>query len=92
MMPRLYLLGGIAAVIASLAAVIASLAAVIWLQSQRIDRLQLANAALEAEIKTCDARVTNLTEDNDSDSQVDAMDDLTDVPDSWLRPERADHN
>ena len=83
--PRLYLLGGVAAVIASLASVI-------WLQSRRIETLNLKAAALEAEISTCDARVSNLTEDNDSDSEVDAMDDLHNIPDSWLRPEGAGHN
>ena len=84
-MPRLYLLGGVAAVIASLAAVI-------WWQSGRIDTLKLRTAALEAELSTCDARVVNLMEDNDSDAQVDSMDDLHTVPDSWLRPERAGHH
>lgn len=83
--PRLYLLGGVAAVIASLASVI-------WLQSMRIETLNLKAAALRAEISTCDARVSNLTEDNDSDSEVDAMDDLRNIPDTWLRPERAGHN
>ena len=78
-MSRLYLLGGVAAALCALAGVI-------WWQSGRIDRLQLRNAALVAELTTCGARVANLMEDNDSDAQVDAMDDLFTVPDSWLRP------
>lgn len=83
--PRLYLLGGVAAVIASLAAVI-------WWQSGRIETLRLKAAALEAELTTCDARVANLMEDNDSDSQVDAMDDLHNIPDGWLLPNRGNHH
>ena len=50
----------------------------------KIEVLETAKLSLESKIETCEARQANITEDRKSDAEVDAMPDLTDVPDSWI--------
>jgi len=55
-------------------------------QKQRADVLEANVVTLEAELRTCGARLSNVLEDMESDREVDAMPDadLRNVPDHWL--------
>ena len=78
-MLRLYIFGAVGVAFLGLAGFA-------WWQSGRIDTLKLGKASLEAGLKTCNARVANITEDNQSDLEIDNLDDLRTVPDGWLLP------
>lgn len=74
------------ALMAALVALCASVALNGWQRSVNA-ALRAENAALRGELATCDARITNITEDMESDAEIDAIDlhDF-DLPDNWLRP------
>ncbi|MGB1390601.1 MAG: hypothetical protein ACPG61_17135 [Paracoccaceae bacterium] len=45
-----------------------------------------ANARLTLQRDACTARIANIKEDTKSDDEIDAMPDLRNIPDRWLRP------
>jgi hypothetical protein len=72
------------------AALVASLglSGALWVQTQRLRASQADKVALALSLGACEARALNLTEDKESDNEVDNIpdDDLRNVPDHWLRP------
>ena len=60
------------------------------LQNMKVATLTAENAVLVSKLATCEARSANLTEDTQSDAEIDAIPDtdLGDVPNRWLRPEK----
>ncbi|MBM1556654.1 hypothetical protein JQV19_08340 [Sulfitobacter mediterraneus] len=72
---------------AALAAALASSGA-LWVQTMRLRASQADKVALALSLGACEARALNLTEDKESDNEVDNIpdDDLRNVPDHWLRP------
>ena len=59
-----------------------------WLE-HKTAKLTAENDRVTASLMSCNARVSNITEDTKSDAQIDEIPDidLGVVPDHWLRPE-----
>jgi hypothetical protein len=55
----------------------------------KVDKLQLENAAYLSQLQACNTRVADILEDVESDNEVDRITDpgLVNVPDGWLVPE-----
>lgn len=64
------------------------LSGALWVQTQRLRASQADKVALALSLGACEARALNLTEDKESDNEVDNIpdDDLRNVPDHWLLP------
>lgn len=63
-----------------------ALSGVLWFKTRDLDALRDENEALRLSLAGCTARAANLDKDRKSDAQIDAMPDLTIVPDGWLLP------
>lgn len=61
----------------------------VWALKANVDTLTAEKAVLVSDLTTCKARTTNLTEDAQSDAEIDKIPDagLGSIPDRWLRPE-----
>lgn len=60
----------------------------VWALKRSNAFLASENAALSLKLSGCEARAANITEDKESDDEIDRIPDdgLRDVPDHWLRP------
>jgi Tfp pilus assembly protein PilN len=65
-----------------------TLAGLALLQTARLDAQRAENAALRLAIDGCNARLSNIQRDKESDDAVDNIPDdgLRTVPDGWLLP------
>lgn len=60
----------------------------LWWQSGTIDRLRAENATVSLSLGACDARLSNIQQDKESDDAINQIPDfdLRNVPDGWLLP------
>ena len=62
------------------------LSGALWVQTKRLSASQAENVALALSLGGCEARLTNIQQDKESDNEVDSIPDdgLRNVPDGWL--------
>lgn len=68
-------------------AALSALVGYIWVQNMQLDAKRAEIEHLTAKLASCDARISNISEDGKTDAEIDAKndDDLVAVPNRWLR-------